>query len=107
VSLFDAVADWMNVPVLQQLYGHHHTERAGVNHPSLAPYGAYRSCDGENVVFSVQNDREWVAFCSKFLRRPELTRETGFADNMARVANRARLDEIINARFADRRECHE
>jgi crotonobetainyl-CoA:carnitine CoA-transferase CaiB-like acyl-CoA transferase len=101
VSLFDAVADWMNVPVLQLIYGNHYTERAGVNHPSLAPYGAYRCRDGKNVIFSVQNDREWVAFCSKFLRRPELTRADGFADNMARVANRARLDEIINGRFAE------
>jgi len=101
VSLFDALADWMNVPVLQQVYGHHETVRAGVNHPSLAPYGAYRCGDGKNVIFSVQNDREWVAFCSRFLRQPELTRAAGFADNMARLANRARLDAIINRRFAD------
>jgi crotonobetainyl-CoA:carnitine CoA-transferase CaiB-like acyl-CoA transferase len=101
VSLFDAVADWMNVPVLQQVYGNHETLRAGVNHPSLAPYGAYRCRDGKNVIFSVQNDREWVTFCSQFLRQPELTRSVGFADNMARLANRARLDEIINRRFAE------
>lgn len=100
VSLFDAIADWMNVPVLQYEYGGYHTARSGVNHPSLAPYGAYRCADGKDVIFSVQNDREWVNFCTKFLDRPELARRPGFADNMERIGNRAALDEIIVDRFA-------
>lgn len=100
VSLFDAVADWMNVPVLQQKYGNYTTRRAGVNHPSLAPYGAYRCNDGKDVIFSVQNDREWVAFCAKFLKKQELTRQDGFADNMARLGNRPALDAIVETRFA-------
>ncbi|MEI9414034.1 CaiB/BaiF CoA transferase family protein [Mesorhizobium sp. Cs1321R2N1] len=100
VSLFDAVADWMNVPVLQHDYSSYETVRAGVKHPSLAPYGAYRCVDGKDVIFSVQNDREWVDFCEQFLKQPGLTRAPGFADNMERLGNRARLDEIIERRFA-------
>lgn len=100
VSLFDAIADWMNVPVLQFDYGGYHTARAGVNHPSLAPYGGYRCADGKDIIFSVQNDREWVNFCTKFLKRSELIRQSGFADNMQRITNRATLDEIVIARFA-------
>ncbi|MQU68380.1 CaiB/BaiF CoA transferase family protein [Sinorhizobium meliloti] len=99
VSLFDAVADWMNVPVLQFDYSGYETKRAGVNHPSLFPYGAYRCADGKDVIFSVQNDREWVIFCDKFLKQPELTRR--FADNMQRLGNRAELDQIIVARFSE------
>ncbi|TIS39664.1 CaiB/BaiF CoA-transferase family protein [Mesorhizobium sp.] len=106
VSLFDAVADWMNVPVLQNDYSGYHTVRAGVKHPSLAPYGAYRCADGKDVIFSVQNDREWVNFCEKFLRQPELTRTPGFADNMERLGHRAELDEIIERRFSEL-SCHE
>ncbi|TGP98503.1 MULTISPECIES: CaiB/BaiF CoA-transferase family protein [unclassified Mesorhizobium] len=106
VSLFDAVADWMNVPVLQNDYSGYHTARAGVKHPSLAPYGAYRCADGKDVIFSVQNDREWVNFCEKFLRQPELTRTPGFADNMERLGHRAELDEIIERRFSEL-SCHE
>ncbi|MGX9575429.1 CaiB/BaiF CoA transferase family protein [Mesorhizobium sp. f-mel] len=101
VSLFDAIADWMNVPVLQHGYSSYETVRAGVTHPSLAPYGAYRCADGKDVIFSVQNDREWVNFCEKFLKQPGLTREHGFADNMERLGNRARLDEIIKRRFSE------
>ncbi|ODM74973.1 CaiB/BaiF CoA transferase family protein [Bradyrhizobium elkanii] len=99
VSLFDAIADWMNVPVLQFDYSGYHTARAGVNHPSLAPYGAYRCADGREIIFSVQNDREWVSFCTKFLDRPELVRRPGFADNMERIRSRAALDEIVAGRF--------
>ncbi|MER8804841.1 CaiB/BaiF CoA-transferase family protein [Mesorhizobium sp. M0998] len=100
VSLFDAIADWMNVPVLQFDYGAYHTARGGVNHPSLAPYGAYRCADGKDIIFSVQNDREWVNFCAKFLKQPDLARRPGFADNMERLGNRTRLDEIVVDRFA-------
>jgi crotonobetainyl-CoA:carnitine CoA-transferase CaiB-like acyl-CoA transferase len=100
VSLFDAIADWMNVPVLHHEYSQYQTKRAGVNHPSLAPYGAYRCADGKDIIFSIQNDREWVNFCAKFLERPELTRKPGFADNMERLSNRAALDAIINERFS-------
>ena len=99
VSLFDAVADWMKVPVLQHDYSGYHTARAGVQHPSLAPYGAYRCADGKDVIFSVQNDREWVSFCARFLKQPEITRKPGFADNMERLGNRAALDEIVARRF--------
>lgn len=101
VSLFDAVADWMNVPVLQHDYGNYRTLRSGVNHPSLAPYGAYRCADGKAVIFSVQNDREWVNFCAAFLKNPELTRAAGFASNMDRLSNRAALDEIVKDRFSE------
>ncbi|MGY4627102.1 CoA transferase [Bradyrhizobium sp. USDA 4486] len=36
LSLVDALADWMNLPVLQNDYRDYSTERAGVNHASLA-----------------------------------------------------------------------
>ena len=101
ISLFDAVADWMNVPILQYVYGGHASVRSGVSHPSLAPYGAYQCADERHVIFSVQNDREWVTFCSDFLKRPDLTRAEGFADNTARIGNRTALDAVVAARFGE------
>lgn len=43
VSLFDAIADWMTVPLLQ--YEHHQRapERVGLRHPFITPYGMYRA----------------------------------------------------------------
>ena len=39
VSLFGALADWMNVPYMQQVYGGKAPARVGINHPSIAPSG--------------------------------------------------------------------
>ena len=98
VSLFDGMADWMTVPLLHQAYGGRAPARAGLNHPSIAPYGAYAAADGE-VVLSIQNEREWRRFCAEVLARPALAEDPHFADNPARVANRPALDREIAAVF--------
>ena len=46
VSMFDALAEWMNVPYLHQVYGGRAPERVGVAHPSIAPYGVFNTKDG-------------------------------------------------------------
>ena len=51
VSLFHALADWMNVPYLQYVYGGKVPARSGLNHPTIAPYGAYTCRDGKAVLF--------------------------------------------------------
>jgi crotonobetainyl-CoA:carnitine CoA-transferase CaiB-like acyl-CoA transferase len=100
ISLFDSVGDWMNVPLLHFRYGGSAPKRVGVNHATIAPYGAYASRDGTKIIFSVQNEREWSLFCRIFLLRPELIDEPQFSHNDARVAHRAELDALIIAEFA-------
>jgi crotonobetainyl-CoA:carnitine CoA-transferase CaiB-like acyl-CoA transferase len=99
VSLFGSIADWMNVPLLQYLYGDTIPARAGVNHATIAPYGAYACGDGIRVIFSVQNDREWRAFCAHVLEDAALAVRDEFRDNPARVQNRAALDAVVVATF--------
>lgn len=100
VSLFDSVADWMNVPLLQYLYGKVSVQRAGVSHPTIAPYGAYQCQGGKRIILSVQNEREWRKFCEEFLGRADVAADPRFKDNTARVANRAALDELTAGVFA-------
>lgn len=100
VSLFHALTDWMNVPYLQFVYGGKAPDRSGLNHPTIAPYGAYAGSDGKEVLFSIQNEREWVNFCAGVLGDRALATDPRFAGNSARVAHRAELDAIINAVFA-------
>ncbi len=99
VSLYHALADWMNVPYLQYAYGGKVPARAGLTHPTIAPYGAYGCGDGKAVLFSIQNEREWEMFCAKVLERPELAADPRFAGNSARVAARPALDADIDAVF--------
>lgn len=99
VSLYHALADWMNVPYLQYRYGGERPQRLGLNHPTIAPYGAYRCGDGSQVLFSVQNQREWTIFCDKVLCMPELETDPRFHSNDQRVINRPMLDTIIDGLF--------
>ncbi|PSM16422.1 CaiB/BaiF CoA-transferase family protein [Nitratireductor sp. StC3] len=100
VSLFHALADWMNVPYLQYAYGGKSPDRNGLNHPTIAPYGAYAGVDGKEVLFSIQNEREWAKFCETVLEWPELAIDPRFDTNSNRVANRAALNEIIEGVFS-------
>ncbi|MEJ8630039.1 CoA transferase [Sphingomonas sp. I4] len=100
VSLFHALADWMNVPYLQYVYGGKDPTRSGLNHPTIAPYGAYTCGDGSAVLFSIQNEREWANLCRDVLLQPEVATDPRFVGNSARVAHRDELDAIVSAAFA-------
>lgn len=100
VSLFDAIADWMTVPLLHFDYGGKAPERVGLNHPTIAPYGAYTVGDRRDVVLSIQNEREWKAFCDQVLQRPDMATDPRFCSNTLRVANRPALDAEIALVFA-------
>src|SRR5918997_2245840 len=100
VSLFDGMADWMTVPLLQHEGTGHNPPRIGLAHPSICPYGAFGTKDGQLVLISIQNEREWALFCAHFLDEPELPRREGFRNNNERVANRPAVDAHIGRMFA-------
>lgn len=95
VSMFDATAEWMAVPLLHYEHGGKAPARVGVRHPSIAPYGAFSTADGKEIVIGIQNEREWLRFCDAVLGRPELAADPRFSDNPRRVANRPALESII------------
>jgi len=103
VSLFQAMADWMNVPYLQYRYGGKAPARQGLKHPTIAPYGVFTCGDEKELLISVQNDREWQSLCDAF-KRPEMGTHPDFATNNARVANRDAVDDFVEGEFrrADR-----
>lgn len=100
ISLFDAIADWMNVPLLQLEASGHEPARVGLAHPSISPYGAYATSDGAWLLVAIQNEREWREFCALVLLEPELPVTRGFESNVERVANRAAVEARIAAVFA-------
>jgi len=101
VSLYHALSDWMNVPYLQFAYGGKIPERAGLNHPTIAPYGAYACGDGKAVLISIQNEREWAMLCSEVLGDAAIATDPRFTNNTNRVANRPALDAIIQKVFSE------
>jgi itaconate CoA-transferase len=96
VSMFDAMADWMTVPLLQQEAGKP-PQRVGLTHASIAPYGAYPTRDGGHVLIGIQNDREWRVLAEKVLGDPTLGADPAFATNRARVERRSETDRKVAA----------
>lgn len=99
VSMFDVLADWLTVPLLNHESGKS-PKRIGLAHPSVAPYGVFTTRDNKQVLISIQSEREWVKFCAEFLQDAELPRDPRFASNVARVANRAATDALVAGVFA-------
>jgi formyl-CoA transferase len=98
VSLFDAMAEWMTVPLLQH-EGGKPPQRIGLAHPSIAPYGVFRSRDGADILIAIQNDREWRVLAEKVLGDPLLAADPAFATNVERVKRRAETDDRVCAVF--------
>ncbi|WP_098024586.1 CaiB/BaiF CoA-transferase family protein [Streptomyces sp. st115] len=100
VSMLDALAEWMGHPLHQGMHGSAPPERTGLAHSVIAPYDAFPTADGEQVLLSVQNDREWRRLAEQVLGRPELAEDPDFATNAARTANRARTDAVVGRALA-------
>ncbi|MCY6379648.1 CaiB/BaiF CoA transferase family protein [Hoeflea prorocentri] len=102
VSLFHAMADWMNVPYLQFKYGDKRPTRMGLSHPTIAPYGAFECSDGKVLLLSIQNEREWASLCELVLEDKTLPTREGFDSNSARVNNREQVDRLVAEAVARR-----
>lgn len=98
VSMFDVMADWLSVPLLHE-EGGKSPKRLGLAHPSIAPYGVFRTGDGKDILISIQSDREWVKLCEIFVRDADIARDPRFATNVARVTNRDETDGMMRDTF--------
>ena len=100
VAMLDALAEWMTYPMYRHAYAGQVVPRQPTSHPLLCPYGAHNAKDGQ-VIFGIQNEREWGVFCDKVLGKPALANDPRFANVAARVTNRAELTALIENFFAD------
>jgi itaconate CoA-transferase len=98
ISMFDAMADWMTVPLLQH-EGGRTPRRIGLAHPSIAPYGVFKTRDGADILISVQSDREWRVLANDVLGDAALAADPAFATNVERVRRRAETDARVQAAF--------
>ena len=99
VSMFDAMTDWMAVPLLQH-EGGDTPKRIGLAHTSISPYGAFKTRDGGDVLISIQNDREWLVLAEHVIGDKRLAADPNFATNVERMKRRAETDGRVAAAFA-------
>jgi itaconate CoA-transferase len=97
VSLFEALGEWMGYAMYYTMGGTA-PPRTGARHATIAPYGPYRTADGQ-VVFGIHNNREWATFATEVICRPELAGDPRFAGNHLRVEHRDVMDAEIEQAF--------
>ena len=95
VSLFDTMMDVMGYQLTYTQHTGVDQQPLGMSSPAVAPYGSYRTADGQTVVLGTTNDREWQRLAREILQRNDLADDERFRTNAGRVANRAVLDEAI------------
>jgi formyl-CoA transferase len=98
ISMFDVMADWLTVPLINSEAGQP-PKRIGLAHPSIAPYGVFRSKDGKDILISIQSEREWKKLCADVLGQPDLPNDPRLSNMVERVKNRHLTDGIVGDRF--------
>ncbi|OAL52832.1 CoA-transferase family III [Pyrenochaeta sp. DS3sAY3a] len=80
---------WLNLGI--------EAERWGCQHPSIAPYDAFKTKDSY-LVCGATNDAQFSSLC-KLIGIPALIKDERFATNPKRVENREALAQIFNQAF--------
>jgi formyl-CoA transferase len=93
------MAEWMTIPLLNEENGNPF-RRVGLAHPTIAPYGVFKTRDGADILISIQNDREWRVLADKVLGDAALGTDEKFATAPQRQKNRSATDAKVAAVFA-------
>jgi itaconate CoA-transferase len=99
VAMLDALGEWMTYPMLRHAYAGTPPPRSPTRHPAIAPYGSHKTKDG-SIIFGIQNEREWVNFCTNVLRNADVATNEKFATQHARRENRDELTALIEESFS-------
>ena len=101
ISMLESLVEWMSFPLYFSYAGAVPPARSGANHATIYPYGSFPTGAGKTVMFGLQNEREWSAFCSKVLCLPGLALDPRFVTNSKRSEARIELRKIILKVFAN------
>lgn len=100
VSMLEATADWMGYPMYFAYDGAPPPARAGAGHATIFPYGPFKTSDGD-VLFGLQNDREWISFCEVVLLRKDMATDERFRGNAGRAEHKIEIEKVINSRLME------
>jgi itaconate CoA-transferase len=99
ITMLEALGEWMGFPAYFTAYGGEAPPRSGPYHATIVPYGPFRAGDGQTVFLSVQNEREFAAFCDGVLQNGSLKADRRFASGPARFLNREAMHAEIEQEF--------
>jgi crotonobetainyl-CoA:carnitine CoA-transferase CaiB-like acyl-CoA transferase len=91
-ALINIASSYLNGGALPQQWG--------TAHPSIVPYQAFRTKDGYLIIGGA-TDRLWVRLCEA-LELSALARDPTYATNQQRVARRAEIVRLLEARLVEK-----
>lgn len=94
-SLFETGANWVAYHVAAHQISGEPSQRHGSGHPAFAPYGIFRTRDGQ-VCLGIGGDDLFRRLCQA-LDAADLLEDARFARNVDRVANAAELRQRLEA----------
>lgn len=101
VALLDAQATWLsNVASAFLATGAPPVKRGNV-HPNIAPYQPFRAADGW-FILAAGTEVHWQRVVALLQAEETLGADPAYATNRDRVANRADLEAVLEAYFAER-----
>src|SRR6188768_1187884 len=100
ISMLESLAEWTSYPLYYAFEGAAPPPRTGASHATIYPYGPFPAGDGATVMLGLQNEREWVSFCTTVLQQPALAADARFTANFKRVAEREELEALIVQAFS-------
>src|ERR1700761_5895282 len=99
VSLYETAAWWLSYLIAGYLGSGEPPRRHGSGAPFLAPYEVFATSDGDLMV-TAANDELFARLCEA-LGYPDLPSDPSYGQNADRVANRAALHDLLQARFLE------
>jgi itaconate CoA-transferase len=97
VAMLDVVAEWIGFALQHTRHTGVEQPPNGMSMPTVAPYGAFPTADGQTVVLGTTNDGEWRRLARDLIGRPDLAADARFGGNSERCAHRAEIDQAITA----------
>lgn len=97
-SLFETGASWVSYHLSAHQVTGEPSIRSGSSHPAFAPYGLFKTSDGQ-IMIGVGNNVIFARLC-KVIERIELVSDPRFAENVDRVKNSEALEKEIEIALA-------
>jgi crotonobetainyl-CoA:carnitine CoA-transferase CaiB-like acyl-CoA transferase len=98
MALFDSQLSWLANVGSSYLNAGVSPKRWGNAHPNIVPYQIFQGSDARHFVVGVGTQGQWLRLV-KMLGAEELGADARFADNAARIANRAQLIPLLQQHF--------
>jgi CoA:oxalate CoA-transferase len=97
-SLTNGLISFLSYLAADYLEAGRQPARTGNDHPILAPYGLFRTSDGE-VAIAPANEAIYCKFLEA-IAAPELAQDPTYATNALRVENRRAINRAVEAKLA-------